>query len=179
MKPTRKQNRLENFDYSDAGVYFITFCTNDRKQILSRIDAAADALSLPSVHLTETGKIVSAVISAIPEHYPGVLVDRFVIMPNHVHLLLRINPCGRLMSAPTGEKRHSVADIVRNCKAYVTRQLGFSIWQKGFYDHIIRDEQDYLTRAQYIDNNPAKWAEDEYNKSNRMQNKYNERLQRF
>ena len=165
MKTARKPNRLKTYDYSDAGVYFITFCTNDRKQVLSRIETAADEFSLPSLHLTKTGQCVNAAISAISEHYPGVFADRFVIMPNHVHLLLRIELSGRSVSAPTGAQAPSVGAIIRHCKAYVTRQLGFSVWQKGFYDHIIRDERDYLTRARYIENNPAKWAEDEYNQA--------------
>lgn len=163
MKPTRKPNRLKDFDYSETGAYFITFCTKDRKQVLSRITAAADAFSPPVLQLTEIGQILSATIAAIPEHYPDVLVDRFVIMPNHVHLLLWIEDRGRSVSAPTGAQPASVGNVIRHCKAFVTRQAGTSIWQKGFYDHVIRDEQDYLMRARYIDNNPAAWAKDEYN----------------
>ena len=162
LKPTRKTNRLENFDYSQNGVYFLTFCTNERKQILSRIDAAADLFSLPTIHLSETGQIVNAAIEKIPERYPGVFVDRFVVMPNHVHLLLRIEKSGRFDNRPYERSVPSVGYIVRYCKGSVTRQTGRNVWQKGFYDHIVRDERDYLGCAQYIENNPVKWSDDEY-----------------
>ena len=165
LKPTRKPNRLTDYDYSQNGVYFLTFCTNERRQILSRIDAAADLFSLPTVYLTDAGQIVGAAIEKIPERYPGVFVDRFVIMPNHVHLLLRIEPCGRFDNRPYERSVPSVGYIVRYCKASVTRQTGKNVWQKGFYDHIVRDERDYLGCAQYIENNPAKWSEDEYHTS--------------
>ena len=150
MKPTRKPNRLKDYDYSEDGAYFLTICTQEKKQTLSHIPHSGDGALPPTPHLTKIGEIVRTAIAAIPEHYPGVFVDRFVIMPNHVHLLVRIERGGRLISAPTGADRPSVANVIR--------QL-----QKGFYDHIIRDEQDYLTRARYIENNPVKWAEDEYN----------------
>ena len=162
MNPVRKPNRLRNFDYSEDGAYFITICTKDRKQILSRITAADESVP-PVLHLTEVGRIVNAVFTAIPEHYPNVLVDHFVIMPNHIHLLLWIKHRGRSVSAPTDAQNPSIDRIIRHCKAFVTRKPGSTIWQTGFYDHVIRDERDYLIRAQYIENNPAKWAEDEYN----------------
>ena len=140
----------------------LTFCTKERKQILSRIDAAADLFSPPTVHLTQTGQIINAAIENIPDRYPGVFIDRFVIMPNHVHLLLRIEPCGRFDNRPYERSVPSVGYVVRYCKGFVTRQTGKNVWQKGYYDHVVRDEQDYVIRARYIENNPAEWAEDEY-----------------
>ena len=81
-------------------------------------------------------------------------------MPNHVHLIVAIEPAadgGVRAPRPT-----TLSDIVRSIKAMVTRELGYSIWQTSFYDHVIRNETDYLRIWQYIDNNPAHWAEDEY-----------------
>ncbi len=88
--------------------------------------------------------------------YECVFVDNYVIMPNHIHLLIRIeNDSRRTQFAPT------VSRIIKQFKGSVTKQLGMSVWQKGFYDHVVRDEYDYQVRWQYIDENPPKWAEDE------------------
>ena len=93
----------------------------------------------------------------ISTHYPGVAVDKYVVMPNHIHLILTL-PCndGRALRAPT------VSRIIRAWKETVTKTLGAPIWQKTFYDHVIRDENDYLRIWDYIDTNPLRWAEDEY-----------------
>ena len=93
----------------------------------------------------------------IPLHYPLVYIDHYVVMPNHVHILLRIDTdCGRAMHAPTASR------VIQQMKGIVTKQLGGSIWQKSFYDEIVRSEQDYLAYWNYIEGNPSKWAEDKY-----------------
>ena len=150
---TRKPNRLKNYDYSQNGAYFITICTKDRKQILSQVIVGEDTI-LPSIKLLEYGIIIDKSINEIPLHYDDVFVDNYVIMPNHIHLIIRINNNGRMVSAPT---------IIAGMKRYVSKQIGKSIWQKSFYDHIIRDDIDYQQIWQYIDENPTKWAEDKYN----------------
>lgn len=153
--PKRKANRLQNFDYSTNGAYFITICTHEHKCILSHITSVgADIIRPCTVKLTKYGKIVKNGVKNITKIYPNCLVDYFVIMPNHVHLIITINNVGeRMISAPT---------VIGQFKRYVSKQSGISIWQTGFYDHIIRDEDDYITKAQYIENNPAKWTEDKY-----------------
>ena len=151
--PTRKPNRLKNFDYSQNGAYFITVCIKNRNPILSEITVGADIIRPYEVRLSEIGKTVDCAIKNIPKCYCGVSVDNYVIMPNHVHLIITINnDSGRMVSAPT---------IVAGFKRYVSRQAGCSVWQKGFYDHVIRDFYDYRIKYQYIDDNPAKWREDE------------------
>ena len=172
--PKRKQNRLQNFDYSTNGAYFITICTREHKCILSHITPAvgadiirpynqtnrycADIIRPCTVKLTKYGRIVKNGVDNITKIYPNCLVNYFVIMPNHVHLIITINNVGgRMISAPT---------VIGQFKRYVSKQSGISIWQKGFYDHIIRDEDDYITKAQYIENNPAKWTEDKYYNNN-------------
>ena len=151
--PKRKKNRLTNYDYSQNGAYFITICVNDRKPLLSSITVGADIIRPNNVRLTKIGEIVDFSIKTIPNHYEGVFVDNYVIMPNHIHMIIHIeNSGGRMISAPT---------IVAGMKRYVSKQIGKSIWQKSFYDHIIRDEYDYQTKWQYIDENPEKWSEDE------------------
>ena len=99
---------------------------------------------------------MQAAICGISSHYPAVSVDHYVIMPNHIHLLLQIHSdeSGRAMPAPT------ISVVVQQLKGVVTKQIGHSIWQKLFHDHVIRNETDYLKIWQYIDTNPSKWEED-------------------
>lgn len=146
-----KRMRLPAFDYSSKGAYFVTICTKDRRRILSGLSAEPIPPSADPV-LTEIGKIVDSSIARVPTQYPGVFVDYYVIMPNHVHLLLRF----------TEEDSPKLGRIIQQLKGFVTTQCGHTIWQMKYYDHVIRDENDYLIKAQYIENNPAKWIEDEY-----------------
>ncbi len=158
--PKRKPNRLKNYDYSKNGAYFITLCTKDRKHILSQITVGTSIARPQEIHLTETGEIVDKSIREIPNHYEGVFVDNYVVMPNHIHMIIRIERNdGRAMLVPT------VSRIIQQMKGYATKQAGKPIWQNKAYDHIIRDDYDYMTKYQYIDDNPAKWLlkQDEYN----------------
>ena len=88
---------------------------------------------------------------------PGSAVDTYVIMPDHIHLLLQINTGndGRPLAAPT------VSRVINQVKGAISKEIGFSVWQKGFYDHVIRRGDDYTEVWRYIDNNPARWLEDE------------------
>ena len=113
-------------------------------------------------HLSEYGKIVDVAIQNIPRVYPAVSVNKYVIMPNHVHLLLQIYPdaSGQPMTAPT------ISTVVQRMKAYVTKEIGFSIWQKLFHDHILRNESEYPKIWEYIDQNPLKWEDDCFHPTN-------------
>jgi len=139
-----KRMRLPAFDYSSKGAYIGEESFRGFQQ--NRF------LSPPDPVLTEIGKIVESSIARVPTQYPGVFVDHYVIMPNHVHLLLRF----------TGEDSPKLGRIIQQLKGFVTKHCGQAIWQDKYYDHVIRDENDYLIKAQYIENNPAKWIEDEY-----------------
>ena len=103
--------------------------------------------------LNAAGQVVSDAILAISKHYPSVRADKYVVMPNHVHLILVLEP---------SENTVSISRIVQQLKRVVTVQLGESLWQLGFHDHIIRGEADYREIWTYIDNNPVKWALDKY-----------------
>lgn len=152
----RKPNRLNDFDYSQNGMYFITICTKDKKPLLSQITVGACSASPNKIKLTENGIIVENGIIGISEHYKNVFVDNYVIMPNHIHLIVRIdNSDGLALQAPT------ISHIIQHFKGYVTKQIGKPIWQKNYYDHIIRDDYDYFTKMQYIDENPLRWTADE------------------
>ena len=138
----RKWPRLKGHDYSANGYYFITICTKDKKCLLSVIRPKADGTV--SVLLTKYGRITESFLMNIPG------IDRYVIMPNHVHLIIH----------KTNEK--PISTDIRAFKGLVTKQIGFGIWQDYFYDHVIRDESDYIIKCKYIDDNPAKWADDAY-----------------
>ena len=153
--PQRKPNRLPDYNYSTPGAYFVTICTQDRKCILGRV-AGTNPAHPPMVELSEYGRIVANAIYEIPKHYPAITIDNFVVMPNHIHLLLQIrtDDSGRAMLAP------AISRVVQQLKGAVTKQIGHSIWQKLFHDHVVRGTEDYLKIWHYIADNPSKWEED-------------------
>ena len=180
--PKRKKNRLEKYDYSQNGAYFITICTDDRKCLLSRI-VGGGVLDAPATHLSHYGTVVERRIQEMNRVYPDVQTVKYVIMPNHVHLLVCISRSGNRAghgpsTAPAGacgeqppkaalsERRtpaptnavipHYVSTFKRLCN----REFGKDIWQRSFHDHIIRDEAHYQLIWQYIDTNPARWQQD-------------------
>ena len=108
--------------------------------------------------LSITGLCVQEEIRNLTQIYDALTVDKYVIMPNHIHMILRIHPptSGRPQAAPT------IARAINPFKGEARRKAGFPIWQKSYHDHIIRDEADYRRIWEYIDTNPAKWREDCY-----------------
>lgn len=145
-RPKRKPNRLVCYDYRTPGYYFVTICTHNKDKILW--DSASDG-----INLSASGQVVNACILDISNHYPCALVDKYVVMPNHVHIILQLLP---------NDAGRSIADIIGHMKRAVSKETGFQIWQKGFHDHIIRSEPEYQKIWLYIDYNPTKWAEDCY-----------------
>ena len=152
--PQRKRTRLKNFDYSTNGMYFVTICTKEKQKILSKI-VGGDAHIAPSCELTYYGKVVDKYINSINNVYKNISVENYVIMPNHIHMLIMID--GTMWaSSPT-----TISDIVRSVKTLTTKQIGKPIFQRSFFDHIIRDQTDYENVYNYIDSNPSKWESDE------------------
>lgn len=148
----RKKIRLEGYDYSQNGAYFVTICTTDRHWLLWE-NVGADIIRLQEPPLlSEHGKIVQTAIDNISAHYGNVIVDKYCIMPDHVHMIVFILPDenGRMISAPT------LSVIIGSMKRWVSKQIGFPIWQKSFNDRIIRNEQGYQEVWQYIHTNPMK-----------------------
>ena len=146
----RKPTRLRGFDYAQKRAYFVTVCTQERCEILAEI-CRGGALLLP------IGKIVEQEICNLSQKY-GVVIDKYVIMPNHIHMILFL----------WGEEcRNTLSDVLCALKSVTTKRAnqvdecsGRRIWQRSFHDHIIRDEKDYLKIWQYIDENPSKWEQD-------------------
>ena len=160
--PKRKQNRLTGYDYSQPGCYFVTICAKNRRYLFwDEFDwrVGADIIRPHTIPLSLYGRIIKNVIEQIPVRYPGASVEKYIIMPNHIHLLLRISVSnGRIISAPT----YGVPTIIGQMKRAASKQAQTGLWQKGYHDHIIRSEADYLRIWDYIDTNPAKWREDCY-----------------
>ena len=158
----RKANRLDGYDYGRAGYYFITVCTAGRNNffwdfsIPSCVGADIIRPCLPA--LTQYGRCADQAVQNISLHYTGIWVDKYVIMPNHLHMILVIEQKdrGRIISAPT----KGIPIIVGQMKRSVSKNVGFPIWQKSYHDHIIRNEADYRRIWHYIDTNPAHWHED-------------------
>jgi len=125
----------------------VTICIQDRIAMLWE-NVGADS----SCVLSKYGKIVETAILSVSQYYQGVMVDKYCIMPDHIHMILIIHRAidGRMISAPT------LSTMVGQLKRWVSKKIGFSIWQKSFYDRIIRDEDEYLKIWKYIDENPLK-----------------------
>ena len=161
-RPERKKYRLENYPYDTCGAYFLTICTAERRKLFWDMSAAqADTVGATigrpqDIALSPYGQTVDEAIHKIPEIYPAVWVDQYVIMPDHVHLLLliRADENGRPMVAPT------ISRVVQQMKGHVTKRIGHPVWQKLFFDHVIRNRQDYEEHAKYIAENPLHWQDD-------------------
>ena len=154
----RKATRLKGFDYSQNGAYFITICVKDMKCVLAEI-VGADDLGSPLIFLTDYGTIAEKNIVKMNSIYDNIAVDNYIIMPNHIHLLVSIsNEKSATYGAPrSSPPTNALSRFVTAFKKYTSKEIGTNIWQRGFHDHIIRNENDYLTRWQYIDENPKKW----------------------
>ena len=153
--------RWRNFDYSSARSYFVTFCTHERKNILSHIVGAIH--ESPAVELSGCGRVIDTAIKAIPDRFE-VTVDHYVIMPNHIHLLLTIkseesNP---IASNIPRKNRSILSKIIgytkMNASKEINKRFGFTdIWQRGFYDHVVRDSEEFQKIIKYIHENPLLW----------------------
>lgn len=143
----RKHIRIENYDHSTPGAYFITVCVNDRRPILWNVGAATCRPNLSRI-----GSVVETAILQIPQHYPVISVDKYCVMPDHIHMILSIHTDenGRQIAAPT------VSTVVGHMKRSVSMQIGHSIWQKSFLERVIRNDKGYRAVWEYIENNPIK-----------------------
>ena len=172
----RKSTRLQGFDYRSAGAYFVTICTGDRKQILSEIvrtnltgngkatnSAVGEGLAPPEywVKLKPCGEIAEDQLRLIENRFPSVSIENFVIMPNHIHMVVFLHEkAGGASPSPT------LSDVICAFKSLTSRickqRYGVEkIFQRSYAEHIIRDKEDYETRRRYIYENPLRWHYDE------------------
>ncbi len=160
--PKRKHPRLDNFDYSSIGAYFITICTQDRKCLFSRVVGRGLApAETKGIEYTTFGIIAEQQLLSLEERYSCLAIDKYVIMPNHIHIILILNN-----DAAGASPRPTIMDILCTYKSLTTREckkIGFNgkLFQTSFFEHIIRDRKDYETRIKYIHENPMRWYYDE------------------
>ena len=149
--PKRKNIRLQGYDYSSEGCYFITICTEHRKNLLSAIVGGDDLGAPKKITLKPYGKIVEKYILSIEKAYESVKVENYIIMPNHIHLLLLIDTYGLpRSSAPT------IANVVTALKKFTNRDCKHNLWQRGYMDHIVRNQSDFENHWNYIEYNALK-----------------------
>jgi REP element-mobilizing transposase RayT len=161
----RRSIRMASYDYSGPGTYFITLCVKDKACLLG--DTKNDAMSLSAL-----GIVAQSAWAAIPAHFPAATLDEFVVMPNHLHGILRLQAGEIRTQSPDDFSRPasgSLAAVIRSFKSFSTRAInqlrrtpGGVFWQRNYYERIIRDEDELMRIRSYIRLNPEKWQEDEY-----------------
>ncbi len=172
----RRSIRLKGYDYAQPGAYFVTICTHQRECLFGEI-VGADGIR-PEMRLNELGEIVRDEWLKTPALRPNVELGAWVVMPNHIHGIVIIARRGVLQYAPTGDAptdtikfkspSQTIGAIVRGFKSAATKQInaqrgarGIPVWQRNYYEHIIRSAPDMHRIAAYIQNNPAQWHDDD------------------
>ncbi len=171
----RRSIRLKNYDYSQAGAYFVTVCSWNKECIFGEIVNG-------EMHLNEYGQVVSGEWQRSSIIRKELELDTFLVMPNHIHGIVFINACTSFNVVANGRsplqmKPKSISSFVAGFKSAVTKQInqirntpGTPVWQRNYYEHIIRNENELHKIRQYIQNNPLKWDLDENNPVNIKQN---------
>ena len=175
-----KSIRLKEYDYSQAGAYFVTVCTHRRISLLGEILKG-------KIVLNPFGKIVEEEWLRTKQMRKGVDLDVFIVMPDHIHGIISLtgiplsaNRRGTMHRAPTPQfeqfgrpTANSIPTIIRGFKSSVTRRINeiratpsAPIWQRNYYEHVIRNEIDLEETREYFQNNPLKWPEDENHRAN-------------
>ena len=159
----RHSMRLKHYDYSSPGAYFVTICAEDRRNTFGAVRDGG-------IIFNDYGKIVHETWKWLGEQYQHVQIDEFVIMPNHMHgiIIIDYDRRGGSRTAPTA-KQKPLGGLIGAFKTVSSKQInklrntqGTSIWQRNYYEHVIRNEYDLDNTREYITNNPANWETDEY-----------------
>lgn len=160
----RKPTRLKNYDYSTPGAYFITLCTHNRKCLFSNIVGAIH--ESPENKLTEYGQFAEQIMKMLPDRF-NVSIPKYIIMPNHIHLIIEIgdnNERRAIRESPIQHHRSIIDKMVGFLKMNVSKKVhntyNAKIWQRSYHDHIIRDEKYYQKIWEYIDTNVIRWEKD-------------------
>ena len=154
--PSRKALRLKDYDYSTAGSYFITICTEGHKCLFGHIENDCIVMS-------QTGEMVDSCLTSLETHHKGVRVLERVVMPNHIHFIIFLDGCKYERTA------HNVENLIQQFKSYTTHLYAYMrsgngiLWQRNYYEHIIRNERSFNYIQGYIRQNPARWLQDKMN----------------
>ena len=154
----RKRTRLLGYDYSSAGAYFITICAKKKKCLFSNI-VGDDAHGVPQNKLTKIGAIIQKHILS-GKNINGVTIDKYVIMPNHIHIILFVDDMIDGTPRASSPTIAIIPRFVAALKRFTNQEIGRNIFQRSYHDHIIRNEADYLRIWEYIENNPKQWELD-------------------
>lgn len=164
----RRSIRLRGYDYTRAGMYFVTICVQNRGCLLGEVVDGVMQVKRP-------GEVVAACWQALPRHFSAVELDAFVIMPNHIHGIITIVGAKHLGTAanaspqpPHGTSSGSLAAVIQNFKSVSARKInlaratpGSPVWQRNYYEHIVRNQADLHRIREYVANNPLKWDLDQ------------------
>lgn len=188
QKHHRRSIRLKEYDYTQPGAYYVTLCTKARQCLFGNVVKG-------EMRLNSLGQIAFTCWQAIPDHFPHVELDAFVVMPNHLHGILTITDTlvrAGHCSAPTIKQNHnpkieqfgkpvsgSIPTVIRSYKGAVTKRINLIcntthtslIWQRDFYEHISRDEESLHNIRQYIIKNPWRWVDDPENPQHHPENR--------
>ena len=157
--PNHKHPRLKEYDYSLPGYYYVTVHTKDGSPRLSSVGRGLAPAASASIRLTAAGKIVTDQLLALESRFPGVRIDKYVIMPTHIHAIIQLSP--------SPDSHPTLMDVLRVFKSLATRECnrvlgasGNSLFQSSFYETVLRSEKAYQEAWRYIEENPAKWVLD-------------------
>jgi putative transposase len=159
----RHSIRLRDYDYSQPGSYFVTICISDRRCVLGHILNGISSFN-------QLGIIVGEYWESIPQHFPNVFLDKYVIMPNHLHGIITINDDKeRAGHRPAPTKQRPLSEIIGRFKLFSAKEINTLVssdgpfWQRNYYEHVIRSDDDLNVIREYIDTNPLKWSLDREN----------------
>lgn len=151
--PQRRSIRLPHYNYSQSGIYFLTICTHNRALLLGQVIDE-------TMQMNAMGEAVFETWQGLTSHYTHIQLHEFVVMPNHIHGIVQIDAQGT---------SHGLSEVVRGLKTFSARKInqlrgvsGVAVWQRNYYEHVIRDEQGYFKISEYIQTNPVRWQENKY-----------------
>lgn len=160
----RRLIRIKGYDYSRKGIYFITIGTQNRKEILSSVGAGP--VSAQKIELTYIGKIIQDVYINLEKEFKNIKLHNYIIMPNHIHGIIEIKradtgPAPTLGDIICSFKTRTTVYIIKEIKEGKIEAFDKRLWQRNYYEHVIRNEKEYWQIYEYIENNPLNWNKDE------------------
>ena len=155
---SRKNLRMPHYNYSNTGYYFITICVKNRKKLLSKIIITTQNNNI-KLELLPYGKIADRIIKNTNNVYDYAKIYDYVIMPNHIHFICEIT---KNINNDCSPQNATIPNIVGALKKLINKECKEKIWQRNYYEHIIRNEKEYLKILQYIYDNPYRWGQDLY-----------------
>ncbi|MFC1787683.1 transposase [Patescibacteria group bacterium] len=177
--PNRKSIRLPDYDYSQSGMYYVTICVHGREYLFGNVVGATPGgcpretndNPICIIDLNFAGQMIERVWNEIKDRFPGVKLDKFIIMPNHVHGIIQIHetngqppgvaPTVTLPNIVHWFKTKTTNEYIRGIRCEIFPRFYERLWQRNYYEHIIRDDDDLNRIREYIQDNPKNWKQDD------------------